>query len=216
MVFITVLVFGCLNHWHWKASIISHLSIILPQTPFKSLEELVDSSYQITTIGDSYYSKFWSEAQDGGLLKTIAETKFLDEDASLKSSEEEALAQTQSGPFAFFMVYSVGINFPEYKECKIEDVGFFVGKMDLALGFPKSSPYQDIFHHEMRRMKESGELERIALKYKPEGRTCGGGGKGRTLGFKNIILVFFILGLGLLLSIGSFLLELAINMNKRN
>ena len=90
--------------------------------------------------------------------------------------------------------------------------------MDLALGFPKSSPYQDIFNHEVRtrRMKESGELERIALKYKPEGRTCGGCGKGRTLGFKNIILVFLILGLGLLLSIGSFLLELVIKMYKRN
>ena len=107
VVFITVLAFGCLNHWHWKASIISHLSIILPQTPFNALEELVDSSYQITTIGNSYYSKFWSEAQDRGLLKTIAETKFLDEDASLKSSEEEALAQTQSGPFSFFMVYRI-------------------------------------------------------------------------------------------------------------
>ena len=56
--------------------------------------------------------------------------------------------------------------------------------MDLALGFPKSSPYQDIFNHEVRMMKESGELERIALKYKPEGRTCGGGGRAEHSGLR--------------------------------
>ena len=212
IVFITVLVFGCLNHWHWKASIISHLSIVVPETPFKSLEELLDSTYGITAVGDSFYSKFWSAAEDGGIVSAIYKTKMLKDEASFKLNEQEALDQIMSGKYAYFTILAGSKNLPEYKECKIEDVGFSVGKSDSALGFPKTSPYRDLFNYEMRKMMERGELGRIEQKYKPEGLSCGGGGKGRTLGFENIILVFLIFGLGLLLSIVSFLLELAVRI----
>ena len=53
--FIFVLIFGGLSHWHWKASIISHLSVINRENPFMTLEELLSSSYQVTTVGDSSY-----------------------------------------------------------------------------------------------------------------------------------------------------------------
>ena len=216
IVFITVLVFGCLNHWHWKASIISHLSIILPETPFDSLQGLIDSPYQITTLGDTYLSKVWFEADDdSSLLKAIANTKFLDKDASLKKTEQEAIAQTMTDLYALFFFNGVGINLQEYKDCKLDDVGFPVSKINLAFAFPKTSPYRDIFNHGLQKMMESGEIDRIRQKHKPEARICGGGGKGKTLGFKNIILVFLILGLGLLLSIVSLVVEIVINLHKQ-
>ena len=160
-------------------------------------------------MGDSYYEKMWTEAEEGSLLKTIAERKFMDEEASLKSSEQEAVTQTMSGNFAFFTVDTGTKNLVEYKECKIEDVGFSVSKSDSAFAFPKTSPFRDVFNYEMRKMTERGELRRIQNKYKPEGRDCGAGGKGRTLGFENIILVFLILGSGFFISVISFLLEIA-------
>ena len=209
IVFITVLVCGCLNHWHWKASIISHLSIVVPSATFKSLEEFLESSYQITTLKDSYFSKFWSESEEGGLMKTISEKKFMNEEASLKTTEQEAITQTMTGKYAFFGMESGTKHHIEYKQCKIKDVGFRVSKSDSALAFPKTSPYRDVFNYAIRKMTESGEIRRIAMKYKPEERSCGGGEKGRTLGFENIILVFIIFGFGLFLSIISLLLELA-------
>ena len=198
IVFITVLVCGCLNHWHWKASIISHLSIIVPSSTFNSLEEFLESSYQITTQKDSYFSKFWSESDEGGLMKTISEKKFVNEEASLKPTEQEAVTQTMAGNYAFFAMETGTKNRVEYQQCQIEDVGFRVSKSDSALAFPKTSPYRDVFNYAIRRMTESGEISRIAIRYKPEGRSCGGGGKGGTLGFENIILVFIIFGFGLL------------------
>ena len=46
IIFIMVLVAGSLVHWHWKAGIISSLSVARPSLPFTSSAELLQSSYQ--------------------------------------------------------------------------------------------------------------------------------------------------------------------------
>ena len=119
-----------------------------------------------------------------------------------------------SGHYALYLFYEVGISLPEYENCKIDHAGFFVTKMALAFSFPKTSPYREVFNYALQRMKESGEMDKIERKHKLDARTCGGGGKGRTLGFKNIILVFCILGFGLLVSVVSFLVEIVIKLCK--
>lgn len=47
IIFISVLVLGSLIHWHWKASIISYLSVERAYLPFTSTNELLTSSYQV-------------------------------------------------------------------------------------------------------------------------------------------------------------------------
>ena len=212
IVFITVLVFGCLNHWHWKASIISHLSIILPTTPFDSLAGLLDSPYQITTLGDSYYEKFWLENEDE-VIKNIADKKFEDKEASLKLTENEAVLQALSGPYALYLFHGVGVNLPEYMDCKLEDVALPITKLNLGFAFPKESPYRDIFNYGLQKMTESGDIDKIKKRHKQDNINCEGGGKGRKLGFKNTILVFIILGLGFLLSIICLVVENVIKLH---
>ena len=148
------------------------------------------------------------------MLKSIANTKFLDEDASLKLTEQEAIDQAMSDLYALYLFKGVVVNLQEYKDCKLDDVGFSVGKLNVASAFPKTSPYKDIFNHGLQKMMESGELDKIKRKHKPIARICGGGGKGRALGFKNIILVFIILGLGLLLSSAGLVMEIVVNLRK--
>ena len=167
IVFITVLVFGCLNHWHWKASIISHLAVIIPETPFDSLKGLIESSYQITTLGDSYYEKVWFDAEDTSeIFGKIAKTKFENRAASLKNTEQEAVDQALKGRYALYLFNGVGVNLPEFQECKLEDLSFPVIKINLAFAFPKTSPYRDIFIHGLRKMIESGEIDKIKQKHK--------------------------------------------------
>ena len=89
-------------YWHWKASIISHLSIVKPSLAFTSLEELLESSYQIATVKDSSYAAYWFESEDGSIEKRIADTKFVDESSSLKATEQDVIDQTQVGLYAMY------------------------------------------------------------------------------------------------------------------
>ena len=45
--FFTILICGCLIFWHWKAGLISNLSVVKFTTPFNSLEELLLSDLKV-------------------------------------------------------------------------------------------------------------------------------------------------------------------------
>ena len=99
-----VMIFGCLIHWHQKASLISHLSVVEKEPPFRNLEELVTSPYQVTTLADSYLAQIW-EKGSSNTFQDVWNTKFVDEEKSLKKTEEEIVQQGLSGQYAIYRVF---------------------------------------------------------------------------------------------------------------
>ena len=207
IVFIIVVIFGCLNHWHWKASLISHLSVVEQEVPFRSLAELIASPYQVTTLADSSYQDIW-ERGSSNTYQDVWNTKFVDKEKSLKKTEEEAVQQALSGQYAIYLMHTTLTNLQQYKSCILEGTDLFVDKIDLAFALRKNSPYLDVFNLEMQRMFESGELERIARRHRTKKPTCNDSGKGKPLGFTNIILMFVIFSGGVCFSIVIFIGEL--------
>ena len=206
IIFLTIVLLGCLNHWHWKASIISHLSVVRRMHPFNSLEELVLSPYQVSTIADSYYQAVWQET-DSRVYQDVWRTKFMNKEKSLKSSEQEVVDQALSGPYAIYLFHTTLSNLPEYSACQLEDAGLQLNRIDLAFALQKQSPYVNLINLGLQRMAESGKLERIFRKHRAKKPSCGAHGKGKSLGFENILLVFLILMLGQCSSIVLLLLE---------
>ena len=114
IVFLIILVSGCLLHWHWKASLISYLSVEIPKVPFENMEELIGSSYQITTMKDSSWQTEFQCALDGP-FKTAWETKFENKELSLQSDPKEMIKLTMSGAYAmYYYLYGI-ITMKEYK-----------------------------------------------------------------------------------------------------
>ena len=210
--FIFVVVFGALNHWHWKASIISHLSVIENKVPFRNLEELVRSSYQVTTLGDSFFQAVW-EKGNSSIYQKVWKTKFKEKPKSLKDTEKEVILQALSGPYAIYLFHTTLTNLPEYRNCLLEGTNLLVDKVDLAFALQRNSPYLDLFNHAMQRIIESGELERIHRKHRVEEPACNDPGKGKPIGFENILLVFLILGSGTFVSIVICILEVCFKKN---
>ena len=138
-------------------------------------------------------------------------TKFQDKKKSLKKTEEETISQGLSGQYAIYLLHTTLTNLPEYKSCLLEGTNLLVNKNDLAFALLKNSPYLDVFNLGMQRMLESGELERIHRRHMTKKPTCNETGKGKPLGFENIILVCIILGSGLFFSIVICLLETFLN-----
>ena len=192
MIFIITLLCGCLIHWHWKASIISHLSVVTRNKPFRTLEDLKSSPYQITTIGDSVYELVWRQA-NSSISKQLWNTKFKDKDKSLKKTEEEAIAQTISSQYALYLYLDTLKDLKEYKNCLLEESNIKIDKENIAFALPKNSPFLFLFNDALMKMRENGEIERIFAKYKKEARNCFDRNKKQTLGFENIIFAFIIL-----------------------
>ena len=141
VVFFCVAIFGCLIHWHWKAMLISKLSISVPEIPFSSLEELIASPYQITTEKNSYYQALWKEMDDD-LVKLAEKTKFKDESKSFKATPKEAVKQALEDDYAMFLYRITATNLKEFKDCKIIDTKVELRNADISFMFPKESfPY---------------------------------------------------------------------------
>ena len=194
IIFISILLFGSLIHWHWKASIISDLSVDIPSIPFRSAEELVDSSYQITMEKDTALHQAFESAKSD-LFKQIWDTKFRDKEKSLKNTVEEMMNVVKSGQYA--LLYPEVQTLEQYKDCSLTDPGFVFFNFDNAFAFPKDSPFKDVFNHALLKMIESGELDKIKTKYKSI-YECDGS-SGRSLGISNVGFAFAVFAIGLVL-----------------
>ena len=205
---------GSVNHWYWKASIISHLSVVHEDIPFRSKVELLTSSYQVTTVRDSSHHSVW-ENSNSALDHQVWKTKFLEEGKSLKKSEQDMISQALSGEFAIYYSQKVIKNTPEYKNCQIVGTGYSPNKADMAFALPHNSPYKDLINAALYRMIENGELTRIFIKHKSQEPDCNTAGKGKPIGFENILLAFIILFGSIALSVCFCLMEVSfMNMKK--
>ena len=197
--FLVVLVGGCLIHWHWKASLISHLSVVLPFNPFSSLEELLYSPYQITLVGNSSRQALF-EDQNSGVFHELWLSKFSDKNKSLQRTTQEAYKIATNPAYTVYTTLTSARNLEEFKNCKLIWTNFVARKIKLAFAFPKNSPYVALFNSRLQTMFESGEIMRIIEKHSMKSTECQQR-KGMPLGFENIAIVFIILFFGLSVSI---------------
>ena len=159
IVFLAILTFGAVIHFHWKAALISALSVDNPTLPFRNAEELIPSPYQITLLKDSSYQVLFESARVDPLM-TIWKSKFLDKETSLKQTKEEMMPLVLSGDYVMYEAESTLQTYPEYKDCLITDLGFALEKMNFGFAVSKNSQYRDLFNFMMKKMIETGTLAR--------------------------------------------------------
>ena len=206
VVFFCVAIFGCLIHWHWKAMLISELSISVPEIPFSSLEELISSPYQITTIKNAYYQALWKEMDDD-LVKLAGKTKFIDESKSFKATPEEAVKQALEDDYAMFLYRITATNLKEFKDCKIIDTMVELRNADISFMFPKGSFLKPLFDKEIMKMKENGELEKILATHIATKENCRNDQGMIKIGLNHLIGVFIFFGFSTFISIIALMVE---------
>ena len=199
VVFLTILVFGCLTHWHWKASLISHLSVVLPFKPFTSMEELLSSPYDITLTSDGA-EKMDFELSKSGIFKDLWLSKFNNKEKSLNKLKQERTNLAVNSIFTYYINDKSAKNLKEYGDCKLEIMDFSAKKILFGFPFPKNSQYKALFNSKLQKMFESGELQIIKEKHSKETPDCQVT-KGMPLGFENIAIIFLIISLGVFASL---------------
>ena len=185
---------GSLLHWHWKASIISHLSVVIPSIPFSNGAELIQSPYQITIVkGTALTSAF--ESAVSGELKILWDSKFINKEKSMKNNISGLIEPVKNEKYALFEGDIYIKSLPEYKDCSIVDTGYQLFSFKLGFLIAKNSPFTDIFNYALSKLQESGELNRIKRKYRSKEPECGQA-KGRSLGFDTIGFAFAVFVFG--------------------
>ena len=179
--FIFILVFGELLHWHWKASLISFLSVEKHHNPFNDLEELVKSNFQITLIAESVAQTVFESAKDGAYHRAW-NTKFRKKDKSFRRDLRSMIDLVMKENFVVFDSMTSIKTLQEYKNCEIKNVGFSASKFENAFVLAKDSPYKKAFDRAVEEMHENGEMSRIWLASEDHYHPCGDSQGGKPIG----------------------------------
>ena len=137
ILFQTIVVCGCLLYWHWKASLISHLSVVTPFIPFSSLEELLYSSYQITTLGSSAEQTDF-EGANSGFYKDLWREKFLDTTRSLTETYSDGAKIALDSSYTLYVDIDMFRSLEDHNYSRLKITNVLRRKAFLRFAFPKS------------------------------------------------------------------------------
>ncbi len=96
---------------------------------------------------------------------------------------------------------------PEFGSCEIVAINKMkYSAKPRAFGFPKGSPFIELFSHFMKKLQENGFQEKSINSYRPRGGVCPSN-DGMALDFKSCIAAFVLFSIGSLLSISVWFAE---------
>jgi len=207
--FITILVCGCLVFWHWKAGLISNLSVVRYNPPFTSLDGVSTSDFKITLKkGTSRVDEF--KLGKSSLKQDIWKSKLLPYKENFYNDKQDGinLILDDSSYVMYDNIDAIKL-FPEYRRCDVMDIQNIISIDRFAFPFPKRGQFNDLINYGLKKMIESGELKKLQIKWGNPDQKCGGG-KGRTLGFENTMPAFLIFVAGMSLSLFIIIFEMTI------
>ncbi|XP_076051305.1 glutamate receptor ionotropic, delta-1-like [Oratosquilla oratoria] len=190
----------------YSAILVSILTTMQPQLPFKNFEGLLESpDWNLGVRTNTALADALALAPPDSPQR-LAWQRFVTKDPpnNLVNSNDQALANVLKGKYAFFankeyIIYRLQRVLPLYQAMEIVDTKTDFLTRGIGFGLQKGSPYRKLFNHVLTKMTQSGHLDRIKKQWWPhidrEPETAY-----PSPGFKEVFTVFLIWGVGILLS----------------
>ena len=208
LVFLICLVLGVVLLTSYSAVLISFMTFFKTTLPFTTLDQIRETDYKIGSVAGSANLDKLLYAPKGTTHRIVAEEIIKKDPANMPSTVEAAVEKAKGGKYAF-----VWTTEPVYEmnkdNCDLLDIPFTVSSGQLALAWSKHLPHGLFFDHFIKKMKESGQIHRILFKLNPKPRSdCGKNREFVSFGLDNTISAFFMVGLGFIVALITFLMEI--------
>ena len=184
---------GVLTYYYWEAMLVSYLSTKVVVLPFTNIFELLkNSDYRIALIGGTSQEDYFKLSSDPIVQQAYYERiePYLEEFAPFYSNLNDLLLRDES--LAVFNNYFRVSYLPSYKTCEVLSLPAKYDSVYVSYGYQKHSPYQGLFDHYIKEMKEKGSLKQILNKYETDTPVCPDG-SGKPLGFESCFTAFLVL-----------------------
>eukprot|EP00094_Tigriopus_californicus_P013526 TCALIF_13084-PA protein Name:"Similar to GRIA2 Glutamate receptor 2 (Homo sapiens)" AED:0.21 eAED:0.25 QI:0/-1/0/1/-1/1/1/0/474 len=215
MLTMVALLSGFLIFAHYNALLTSFLTVNNVEMPIQSLDDLLHHpSLKLSVNKDTALEQIMGSAPESSILRRLFEKKVTghefgsivtyDENRQLTKVSYEALAQDYAIESSDY--HLADPLFTEYP-CKITDVPKVKLFTELyAYALPKNSPVLKILNLGLKRMDETGLIDRFHRKYfdRPQRQSCD---DAREFGLAESSTLFIILSIGIGLSLGISLVE---------
>ena len=197
---------GMIFFYHWDAVLIAHMSVKNINSPLKNLKELSESPQFkfIVSQGTAHLDYFrYSNDPINSKLWNDKILPYFDDLPRYHEIEKRIL----NDPYTVAYFDSIMKMTESYINCEIVDIGEPIRTAHLAFAVQKNSPFYKIFHDQIKRLKETGLVQRYIQRYNMESQNCDSYG-GKSVSIQQCVTGFKILLLGAIISFLGLLAEL--------
>lgn len=204
--FVFVLFGSFMIYIYWEAMLISFLAVKKTQLPFQNLEELADSSSYRLLVGRGTLNldRFRYSSDPA---RTRIWNKQIEPNLNQLPLVEELIPTILDNPN--YLLYEDGLGIrqsPAYLKCDIVNIFGPLRKSQIAWIMPKNSPFFRTFHYHLKKLKESGIVERYQKMYVAGDQVCPDF-SGKSVSLKQCFSAFLVFIPGVFLSMTWFMLE---------
>ena len=190
IIFFISFIFGVILYTSYSAELIAFLTLVKTTLQFSSLNEIRNTDFKIGSIRGSAVLDKFLYAPEGSVHLKVAEEIIEKDITNMPASFDEAMEKTKAGKFAF--VWTVETVYDLNKDnCDLLDIPFTVNTGQLGFAWPKHLPHRHYFDYFIKKMKETGQMDRILTKWMPKPRSdCGSDGEFVSMGLDNMVSAF--------------------------
>ena len=204
---ISVILGGTFIYWHWEAMLISFLAVRKIGLPLMTLKDLSkSSSYGLMVQKGTIYEDLFKYANNHFSIK-LWNDKIRNNIEEYPTDERDVL-QSLLGTSNMVVYGGQSMkSYDAYFSCKIVDTGVSFYQEQLAFAMPKKSPYFDLFHFHINRLKENGKMQRYRQLYEGRQQMCPDY-SGQPISMMQCFTTFLIITSGFIMSTIWLVLEL--------
>lgn len=212
IIFITLMFTGCLISYHWKAALISVMTVEDIKYPFEDLKGLIDSPYEVVFGSGGFARNMFAHSKDP-IFSTIWKDK-LDRTNDFSqyigaNLSEHYMKILEHFPLKAMITDTLMVRkFDEFLSCQVIQIPYTFMHLPLAFGYTKGSPWRILFDHELRKMFQNGIYHRFRYRYRSPEPNCLPE-PGKPLSYHKMIDLWVIFVGGLIGSVLLFVGEVA-------
>ena len=170
--FVSVVIGGMTIYTLWDAELMSFLASRKTILPFENIEELIKTSkYKLVLSKNAgvYLDRFRhsDDPHRTTLWQRDVEPRL--DDMPLYHNMPKYIVDN---PFVVAYGDSLWMYSPQYSNCEIVTTSVPIYSARLGWAIQKRSPYYGTFQYHIKKMKESGAVDRSIIKYKAYGNNC--------------------------------------------
>ena len=202
MLLIVMCMCGVLNYYVYNAGLISNLMVENSEIPIQTLKDFQEKpEYQLLVIKYSSGYDYFKMARPLTIEKKLWEEKRIQDISNYKEGEQLALENDKMVLFATFQVFAH--QFKSYP-CSITASNGIYNREFAAYAFNKDTQYLQAFNYHMSRLIQNGVTTRNDVyTFQKIAKVCNEGERNvfRSFGAHDMVLVFFILLIGCMISL---------------
>ena len=209
IVFLISFLFGVVLVTSFSAKLISYLTVIKWTLPFTSPHGIQKTAYGLGSVRGSSILDNFLYAPPHSIEHTLTEEIIRKDPTFIVSSIEEGLAKAKTEKYAF--VWTTDVIFELNKDnCDFLNIPYDIDTGLITMAWSRHLPHRHFFNYFIRKMKESGQLDRILRKWQAKPRSdCGAAGEFVSMGIENTIYGFAMIAVAFVLAAFIFFYEVA-------